>query len=79
MRLVRFYCIDWDTSSEEDETPVSAAALGLPEEVIRQVDDDVDLEEEGASLLSDEYGYCVNAVWFELLEDEADCQEASSQ
>jgi hypothetical protein len=68
---VLFYDIDWDTSGgdEEDEKLLTAAYLGLPEAVTLEVDDDLDLEEKGADVLSDKYGYCVNACSFEIIKE----------
>lgn len=45
--------IKWDTDGP------SAKSLGLPRRVSIVVDADFDVGEDGADLLSDEYGYCV--------------------
>jgi|WetSurMetagenome_2_1015567.scaffolds.fasta_scaffold1216156_1 hypothetical protein len=71
---VQFYDIDWDTSGgdEEDEKLLTAEYLGLPEAIVLEVDDDLDLEdleEKGADVLSDKYGYCVNACSFEIIKE----------
>ena len=58
MRTVNFYNIDWDTDGEE---------IDLPTDVILTVDEDVDVSLEGADLLSDEYGFCVNSFTFQEL------------
>ena len=58
MRTVNFYNIDWDTDGEE---------IDLPTDVILTVDEDVEVSLEGADLLSDEYGFCVNSFNFQEL------------
>ena len=58
MRTVNFYNIDWDTDGEE---------IDLPTDVILTVDEDVEVDLEGADLLSDEYGFCVNSFNFQEL------------
>jgi hypothetical protein len=57
---VRFFDIQWDTSSDDggDCTPKE---LGLPSECILEVDDASDAENEGAVALSDKHGFCVSA------------------
>lgn len=55
---VRFYDIDWDTDDED---------VDLPAEVTLEVDDDLDVEEEGSDILSDQYGWCVKGVNYEVL------------
>ena len=54
--LVKFSHIDWDTSSddENDDVPV------LPKEITIEVDDDVNVDTEGADILSDHFGFCIN-------------------
>ena len=58
MRTVNFYNIDWDTDGEE---------IDLPTDVVLTVDKDVEVSLEGADLLSDEYGFCVNSFSFQEL------------
>jgi hypothetical protein len=67
---VRFFDIDWET---DGGTP---ADCGLPIECMLDVDDEsaadydtIDgyLEEEGANLLSDRYGFLVNSCKFEII------------
>ena len=58
MRTVNFYNIDWDTDGEE---------IDLPTDVVLTVDKDVEVSLEGADLLSDEYGFCVNSFNFQEL------------
>ena len=58
MRKINFYNIDWDTDGEE---------IDLPTDVILTVDVDVKVSLEGADLLSDEYGFCVNSFSFQEL------------
>lgn len=53
MKKIHFYDIRWDTDGESvDETE-------LPKSVTLEVDDDVDIDLEGADILSDEFGWCV--------------------
>ena len=55
---VLFSNIEWDTDGEEN--------LDLPESVILEVDSTTDLENEGADVLSDKYGYCVFSFDFTI-------------
>lgn len=63
---VMFFDIDWDlddlTARERKEV-----RSFLPSQPIIEVDDDVDIYEEGADILSDEYGYCVHDFDYEIL------------
>jgi hypothetical protein len=61
---VRFFNIDWDTSDNSDELAATDAPE-LPEEVILDVPEGTDLENEGADILSDQYGFCVNSFNFD--------------
>ena len=58
MKTVNFYNIDWDTDGEE---------IDLPTDIILTVDEDAEISLEGADLLSDEYGFCVNSFNFQEL------------
>ena len=53
---IRFYEIDWDTDGED---------VDLPVDVVLPVDDDLDVSLDGANVLSDKYGWCVNSFQFE--------------
>jgi len=55
---VRFFNIVWDTDGEE---------VDLPVEVEMVCDPDLDLDEEGADVLSDKYGFCVVQYECEIL------------
>ena len=61
---VRFYDIRWDTDDGNGHKP-SPMSLGLPREVTLDVDDDLDVAEEGCDVLSDKYGFCVYGFMFE--------------
>ena len=50
--LMRFSNIEWDVDCRED-------LKTLPSEVVLEVEDDFDADEDGADLLSDNFGYCV--------------------
>ena len=58
MKKVNFYNISWDTDGEDTE---------LPTDLILSVDEDIDISLEGADILSDEYGFCVNHFNFQEL------------
>ena len=60
MKIVRFFNIDWDTDGDDS---------GLPKDVVVVADDDRDPAEEGADILSDAFGFCVNGCLFKLLTD----------
>lgn len=53
---VRFTNIEWDTG---DDSTYAPSSIDLPTTVEREIADDVDLDNEGADVLSDEFGYCV--------------------
>ena len=58
MKTIHFTDIDWDTDGEY---------IDLPTEVVLTVDEDIEITLEGADLLSDEYGFCVNHFNFQEL------------
>ena len=60
MITVHFTDINWDTDGEFIEH--------LPTETTLTMEDDADISLEGANLLSDEYGWCVNSFNFEIVE-----------
>jgi hypothetical protein len=64
--IVRFFDIQWDTSDEEIEKLRTPEECGLPSEATFNVDDDLDLEDEGADALSDRYGFCVLGCSYEV-------------
>ena len=69
---VRFYNIGWDTSDDGFDDDIE---LDLPTEVTvvladDEVDDDTDLEFEGADILSDIVGFCVDDFEYEILEQD---------
>lgn len=55
---VQFSEIKWDTDGEK---------VDLPSEVILDVENGLDVENEGADVLSDKYGWCVESFDFEVL------------
>lgn len=55
---VKFTNIVWD-----DER----SGVELPSEYITVVDDDIDLDTEGADILSDEFGWCVFSFDFVII------------
>ena len=63
---VRFFDIDWDL--EDLTTREKKEVLSfLPTLPIVNVDDDVDINKEGADILADHYGYCVYNFDYEIL------------
>jgi len=63
---VKFFDIQWDTSDDDTDEIPSASACGLPSECVLEVEDDIDIEEEGADALSDQYCYCVFGFSYEV-------------
>ncbi len=61
---VRFFDIDWDMT-EETRTPQDC---GLPSECVLETDDDIDLAQDGADVLGQEYGWLVNGCSYEVVE-----------
>lgn len=62
MKRFRFYHIQWDTDG------VPPKKLNLPHEFEYETNDpEFDVENEGADVLSDEFGYCVKSFEFEQL------------
>jgi hypothetical protein len=56
MKKIRFYNIVWDTDGRK---------VDLPCAVTREIDDDeMDVSLEGADVLSDEFGWCVESFQF---------------
>ena len=63
MKIASFFNIEWDTTSE-DNSEDDVSPPDLPTYCQLEVDDDTDLDEEGADILSEEYGFCVfNFEW----------------
>ena len=61
VRTVRFFDIKWDTDGEE---------MSLPSVAEFDIDDPcIDIALDGADLLSNKYGYCVEACQFEEIAD----------
>lgn len=59
--IVKMSSIDWDTDGRK--------VKHLPKEVTIEVDDDCDIECEGADILSDKFGFCVNKFSFEIAKE----------
>ena len=59
--IVKMSQIDWDTDGRK--------VKNLPKEVTVEVDDDCDVEYEGADILSDKFGFCVNSFSFEIVKE----------
>ena len=56
---VRFFDIEWDLDKGE--------RADLPSECVLEVEDDLDLAEDGADVLSQEYGWCVSGCSYEVI------------
>lgn len=66
MKLVKAFNIQWDTDGEN---------IDLPSEAFFNVDNDFDLNEGLADLLSDEYNFCVDYAEYEVVaETESICR-----
>lgn len=66
MKLVKAFNIQWDTDGE---------GIDLPSEAFFKVDNDFDLNEGLADLLSDEYNFCVDYAEYEVVaETESICR-----
>ena len=59
MMRVRFFDISWDTDGED---------VDLPTDVTLEVDEDIDLDTQGADELSDEFGWCVFGFNYEIVD-----------
>ena len=55
---IKLFDISWDTDGLQ---------IDLPSEVVMEVDEDIDLENEAADLLSDKFGWCVFGCDYEIL------------
>jgi hypothetical protein len=64
--IVRFYDIQWDTNDEEDGKTLDLASLNLPTNCDLSVEDDIDVQENGAEVLSQEYGRPVKGFKFQV-------------
>lgn len=70
--------IDWDTTDfeEEEELASGVCVPDLPKEVTVIVDEDewkdCDPDDFLANVLSDEYGFCVNGFFYEVLDEKND-------
>jgi hypothetical protein len=66
MKLIKAFNIQWDTGGEP---------IDLPSEAFFSVDNDFDINEGLADLLSDEYNFCVEYAEYEVVaETESVCR-----
>ena len=66
MKLIKAFNIQWDTDGE---------GIDLPTEAFFSVDDNFDINEGLADLLSDEYNFCVEYAEYEVVaETESVCR-----
>lgn len=69
MKTIKVSSIEWDIDLEENEIYSEAVEeLGLPESVVMTVEED-DLEDDEflADELSDEFGFCVCSLQYEVI------------
>lgn len=67
MKTVHVFDIVWDTTDEETSREIDPVEEGLPEEETFDVYDDIDINEQIASKLNDDYGFCVKKFdWEEM-------------
>jgi hypothetical protein len=59
MTTVRFFDINWDADDDAD----------LPTDVVTVMDEDRNPADEGADILADAFGFCVNGCSFKVLND----------
>ena len=64
---IRCYDIVWDTTSEDEEQDPTQEELGLPSEVILDVEEDFDPITESADRLSDLHGWCIHTLQVEVI------------
>ncbi len=56
---IHFFNIQWDTDGE---------IVNLPNEIVMTIEDeDMDIGLEGADILSDKFGWCVNSFDFKIV------------
>lgn len=78
---IRVYDINWDTTdfTEEEELASGVCVPDLPKEVTIIVDEDdwedCDPDDFLANELSNEYGFCVNGFFYEVLDDNEDDED----
>jgi len=65
---VRFYDIRWDTTDDDSEETRTPQRCGLPSECILEMEDGVDLANDGADELSQHYGWLVEGCSYEIIE-----------
>jgi len=76
---VKFTNIVWDYDGDEDvEDDNIPPAPDLPTELVAEVDDGLDVQNDGADFLSDEYGFCVHSFDFEILDEEDHIEKSST-
>lgn len=63
---VRFFDIEWDLDDLNKRERKEVLSY-LPTNPIIEVDDNMDINEEGADILADTYGYCVHDFDYEIL------------
>jgi hypothetical protein len=54
--LIRFWDISWDTDGEDAD---------LPTDVTLEVENDLDIANDGADVLSDKFGFLVEGFYFD--------------
>lgn len=65
MRRYRVYDIDYDIDYDVDDTTGEEAEYDLPSELVIVLDDDDNIIDDGANIISDITGWCVNSFKYE--------------
>jgi len=68
---VRFFDIRWDMTADDSEEPHTPDECGLPPECVLEMEDDIDLTNDGADVLSQHYGWLVDGCSWEVVGAEA--------
>ena len=68
-KTIHLYDIDWDTSSDDDDSSAVQEECNLPSDVTVVVNRRWNPEEEAADYLSDNFGFCVNGCQWEEVKE----------
>lgn len=64
---VQFRKIKWDTGTDCNGKKLSRKSCNLPTHCILNMDNDSDVEYDGADALSDKFGFCVFSFEFNIV------------
>ncbi len=65
---VRFYDIRWNMADEDSEETRTPEACGLPSECVLELEEDLDLANDAADVLSQEYGWLVDGCCYVIMQ-----------